>query len=62
MHYLTQAGLLDAEGMAGGWQGKVDASLRYIIYLYQHKKIMSAPVQLTVKISLLFRSNFKSPW
>lgn len=43
-------------------QGKVDASLRYIIYLYHHKKIMSALLQLTVKISLLFRSNFKSRW
>ena len=63
IHYLTPASLLDVEGMAGGaTRGKVDASLRYIIYLYHHEKIMSAPLQLTVKISLLFRSNFKSRW
>lgn len=33
MHYLTQAGLIDVEGRQENWQGKMDGSLRFIIYL-----------------------------
>lgn len=46
MHYLAPVGLLGAEGMAGelARQGEAGASLRYIIYRYRHKKIMSAVV------------------
>lgn len=33
MHYLTHAGLIDVEGRQQNWEGKMDGSLKYIIYL-----------------------------
>lgn len=61
MHYLTPAGLLDAEGRERRTADQFRGTLSFgcIIYLSKHKKL---PVRHPAEILLLFRPNSMSLW